>query len=96
MHPKKIILEVTEPFYNLIKSQDLEVEVIAPNTQPSQFDFYCPIMSLPLAFKTEISNVPNKCPYLLTNFDKNKIWEEKFKNSNQLHLGIMLVWESIT
>ena len=88
MHPKKIILEVTEPFYNLIRSQDLEVEVIAPNTQPSQFDFYCPIMSLPLAFKTEISNVPNKCPYLLTNFDKNKIWEEKFKNSNQLRVGL--------
>ena len=88
LHPKKIILEVTEPFYNLIRSQDLEVEVIAPNTQPSQFDFYCPIMSLPLAFKTEISNVPNKCPYLLTNFDKNKIWEEKFKNSNQLRVGL--------
>ncbi len=45
-------------------------------------------MSLPLAFKTEISNVPNKCPYLLTNFDKNKIWEEKFKNSNQLRVGL--------
>ena len=88
LHPKKIILEVTEPFYKLIKSQDLEVEVIGPNTQPSKFDFYSPIMSLPLAFKTEISNVPNKCPYLLTNFNKNKMWEEKFKNNNQLRVGL--------
>ena len=88
LHPKKIILEVTEPFYKLIKSQDLEVEVIGPNTQPSKFDFYSPIMSLPLAFKTEISNVPNKCPYLLTNFNKNKMWEEKFKNNNELRVGL--------
>jgi len=88
LHPKKIILEVTEPFYKLISSQDLGIEVIGPNIQPSKFDFYAPIMSLPLAFKTEISNVPNKCPYLLTNKNKNKIWEEKFKNSNHLRIGL--------
>ena len=88
LRPKKIILEVTKPFYKLISSQDNEIEVIGPNTKPSKFDFYTPIMSLPLAFKTEISNVPNKCPYLLTNFDKNKMWEEEFKNSNQLRVGL--------
>ena len=86
LHPKKIILEVTEPFYKLISAQDHEIEVIGPNIQPSKFDFYSPIMSLPLAFKTEISNVPNKCPYLLTNL--NKIWEVKFKKSNHLKIGL--------
>ena len=88
LNPKKIILEVTEPFYKLIHSQDHEIEVIGPNTQPPKFDFYCPIMSLPLAFKTEILNVPNKCPYLLTNPNKDKFWEEKFKNNNRLRIGL--------
>ena len=88
LYPKKIILEVTEPFYKLISNQDIEIEVIGPNIQPSKFDFYAPIMSLPLAFKTEISNVPNKCPYLLSDLNKNKIWEEKFKNSNHLKIGL--------
>jgi len=78
LHPKKIILEVTEPFYSIITSQDLEIEVIGPNAKPPEFDFYSPIMSLPLGFKTEISNIPNKCPYLQTNLNKNKVWEEKF------------------
>ena len=45
-------------------------------------------MSLPLAFKTEILNVPNKCPYLLTNPYKDKFWEEKFKNNNRLRIGL--------
>ena len=88
LNPKKIILEVTEPFYKLIYSQDLAIEVIGPNTQPPKFDFYSPIMSLPLAFKTEILNVPSKCPYLITNINKNKFWEEKFKNSSQLKVGL--------
>jgi len=88
LNPKKIILEVTEPFYKLICSQDHEIEVIGPNTQPPKFDFYCPIMSLPLAFKTEIWNVPNKCPYLLTNLTKDKFWEEKFKKNNHLRIGL--------
>jgi tetratricopeptide (TPR) repeat protein len=86
--PKKIILEVTEPFYKLIYFQDPEIEVIAPNTQPPAFDFYSPIMSLPLAFKTEISNIPNKYPYLITNLKKNKLWEKKLINSKHLRIGI--------
>ena len=88
LYPKKIILEVTEPFYNIITSQDLEIEVIGPNAQPPEFDFYSPIMSLPLGFKTEISNIPNKCPYLQTNLNKNKIWEEKFIDSNHMRIGL--------
>jgi len=88
LHPKKIILEVTEPFFKLITNQDLEIEVIGPKTQPPEFDFYSPIMSLPLGFKTEISNIPNKCPYLKTNLNKNKVWEEKFINSNHLKIGL--------
>jgi tetratricopeptide (TPR) repeat protein len=87
-HPKRIILEVTEPFYNMISEQDHEIEVIGPNVEPSEFDFYSPIMSLPLAFKTEISNIPNKCPYLETNLNKNKIWEEKFEKNNHLRVGL--------
>ena len=88
MQPKKIILEVTEPFYKLINIQDDEIEVIGPGIKPPKFDLYCPIMSLPLAFKTQISSIPNKYPYLLTDLTKNKIWRDKFKNGNQLKIGV--------
>ena len=88
MQPKKIILEVTEPFYKLINIQDDEIEVIGPGIKPPKFDLYCPIMSLPLAFKTQISSIPNKYPYLLKDLTKNKIWRDKFKNGNQLKIGV--------
>ena len=88
MKPKKIILETTEPFYKLINIQDDEIEVIGPGIKTPKFDLYCPIMSLPLAFKTQISSIPNKCPYLLTDLTKDKIWRNKFKNENQLKIGV--------
>ena len=86
--PKKIILEVTEPFYKLINIQDDKIEVIGPDMQTPKFDLYCPIMSLPLAFKTEISTIPKKCPYLFPDLAKVKIWEDKFKNNNILKIGV--------
>ena len=88
MKPKKIILETTEPFYKLINIQDDEIEVIGPGIKTPKFDLYCPIMSLPLAFKTQISSIPNKCPYLLTDLTNDKIWRNKFKNENQLKIGV--------
>jgi tetratricopeptide (TPR) repeat protein len=88
MKPKKIILETTEPFYKLINIQDDEIEVIGPDIKTPKFDLYCPIMSLPLAFKTLISSIPNKCPYLLTDLTKDKIWRNKFKNEDQLKIGV--------
>ena len=88
LHPKKIILEVTEAFYNLISIQDNEIEVIGPGMQTPLFDLCCPIMSLPLALKTEISNIPKKYPYLLTDLEKTKEWEAKFENSDRLKIGV--------
>ena len=88
MKPKKIILEVTEPFYELINNQDDEIDIVSEGSQISKFDLYCPIMSLPLAFKTEVSNVPNKTPYLITNLKKNEIWKRKLKKSNLFKIGL--------
>jgi len=88
LRPKKIILEVTEPFYKLINIQDDKIDVVGADMQTPKFDLYCPIMSLPLAFKTEISSIPKNCPYLFPNLAKTKIWEGKFKNSGGLKIGL--------
>ena len=88
LRPKKIILEVTEPFYKLINIQNNDIEVIGPDMQTPKFDLYCPIMSLPLALKTEISNIPNKSPYLFPDLEGSREWKGKFKKSKQLKIGV--------
>ena len=88
LQPKKIILEVTKVFYKLINIQDNKIEVISSDMQTPKFDLYCPIMSLPLALKTEVSNIPKKCPYLFPSFEKTKVWKGKLKSSGQLKIGL--------
>jgi len=87
MQPKKIILEVTKSFYRLVSSQDREINIIGPNNKIPKFDFYCPIMSLPHAFKTDILTIPNKCPYLFLNEIKTEKEKDNSKK-NKLKIGV--------
>ena len=87
MQPKKIILEVTKSFYRLVSSQDKEINIIGPNNKIPKFDFYCPIMSLPHAFKTDILTIPNKCPYLFLNEIKTEMEKDNSKK-NKLKIGV--------
>jgi len=86
LKPKKIILEVTEPFFKLISIQDKDIKVVHPKKGMPKFDFYCPIMSLPYAFKTNISNIPSKTPYLLLNSLKRI--KNKLNNNYKFKVGI--------
>lgn len=87
MQPKRIILEVTKSFYRLVSSQDKEINIIGPNNKIPKFDFYCPIMSLPHAFKTDILTIPNKCPYLFLNEIKTEMEKDNSKK-NKLKIGV--------
>ncbi|HEX4066335.1 MAG TPA: tetratricopeptide repeat protein [Acidobacteriaceae bacterium] len=54
------------------------------------FDWHCPLMSLPLAFKTSLDSIPNRVPYLT-------VPKEALQRLNDLHgtnreLRIGLVW----
>jgi len=55
------------------------------------FDFHCPIMSLPLAFRTTLETIPAPTSYLPTPAqDRRQIWEERLGPHDRLRVG--LVW----
>ncbi len=91
-----VILMVPEKLFGLLKSLPDINELILTNEQYTQFDFHCPLMSLPLAFKTNINTIPKKIPYLNT----NKVIVEKLKKelnysvaNNKTLVGIS--WKSV-
>lgn len=86
----QIILDTPTSLKELIKTIEINFEFI-DKLKDHSFDFYCSIMSLPFAFKTNIETIPNKTPYLLAEKNKEILWKEKIKNNTK---KIGLCWSS--
>ena len=56
------------------------------------FDFQCPLLSLPLALKTNLSNIPNAMRYINIDNHQNKILEWKTRLGPKLKSRVGLVW----
>ena len=84
----KVILETPGPLINLISGSSTEIKLIEAGQTSPQFDVQCPIMSLPLAFKTNLGNIPNTFPYLSTSDEKNTQWENLLGARTRKRIGI--------
>ncbi len=86
----KVILEV--PLDLMILCSTLKGQfMLVENRKPlPDFDYHCPIMSLPLAFKTTLETIPAQIPYLYVNEDKKQKWQEKLGKKTVTRIG--LVW----
>ncbi len=86
----KVIMSVQEPLRELLKQVSPTIQIIGPNEVPTDFDYYCPLLSLPLVFGTTLETIPATIPYLKSNAEKSLFWKEKLGVKNKLRVG--LVW----
>ena len=90
----KVVLEVREPLVLLISALQGNFTVIGKGNLLPHFDLHCPVMSLPLAFKTTVANIPSRVPYLNVDQHKQIEWQRKLGNKTKLRVG--LVWSGST
>jgi hypothetical protein len=84
----RVTLEVQTELHSIMSLID-GVEVVTKNKVHEVYDFHCPIMSLPYAFKTSLHNIPTH--EYLNNFsiDKNSVFSKRaHKKNNLLNIGI--------
>ena len=86
----RVILQVQRPLRLLMTSLQGVDQLLAEGDALPAFDFHCPLMSLPLAFKTELATVPAPVPYLKADPVKKLYWQEKLGTRHKLRVG--LVW----
>lgn len=86
----RVILEVQEPLFELLQNLKGVSQLIAKGHALPEFDFHCPLMSLPLAFKTEPSSIPSPSPYLVTKANKREEWIRRLGPTVKPRVG--LVW----
>jgi tetratricopeptide (TPR) repeat protein len=72
----KIICEVQPELHSLLSQLDA-VEVVAEGGPLPRFDLHCPLLSLPLAFETQVETIPAFVPYLAAPADRLDHWRDR-------------------
>ena len=86
----KVILEVPTSLINLLSDLDGVSQIIAYGDELPEFDFQCPLLSLPLAFKTELHSIPPVSQYITSDREKVTKWQTKLGKKIKPRVGI--VW----
>ena len=90
----KVILEVQRPLVKLLKNLEGVSHIIAKGDTVPAFDYQCPLLSLPLAFKTELNTIPPAAKNITSDNEKNSKWQSKLGGKSKPRVG--LVWSGST
>ena len=88
----KVILEVPQSLASLMQGLQAVSEFVIKGNSLPFFDYQCPLLSLPLAFRTTLATIPWKDPYLYA--DKNKALEWKHKLGEKRKKRVGIAWSS--
>jgi tetratricopeptide (TPR) repeat protein len=86
----RVILEVPKPLMSLLANLSGVAQLIEAGSPSPPFDYQCPLLSLPLAFKTTLSSIPTTIPYLKVDSGKSRLWKERLGERQKRKVG--LVW----
>jgi len=88
----RVVLEAPAPLVRLVASLDGPRTIVTQGEALLAFDVHCPMMSLPLAFGTDLSNIPNSIPYLRADEVHEHVWQERLAARGRAELRVGLVW----
>jgi tetratricopeptide (TPR) repeat protein len=86
----RVILEAPKSLLGLLDGLEGVDELIQKGKNLPAFDYHCPLLSLPLAFKTEVDSIPGRKPYLSVLPEKYSVWTERLGAKRKARVG--LVW----
>jgi tetratricopeptide (TPR) repeat protein len=86
----RVIMLVPKPLINLLQSLEGVDELVEIGQPVPAFDYHCPMLSLPLAFKTDLDNIPLSRGYLRADPLKSEAWGKRLGAKERLRVGV--VW----
>lgn len=89
-----VTLGVPAPLCRLMESLHPHVTVIDRTETPPPFDLHAPLMTLPLAFGTELATIPARVPYLAAPAERLPAWRARLGPARGARIG--LAWTGST
>ena len=84
----RVLLEIEKPLMSLMQSLLRRECIFEKGSCLPTFDYHCPLMSLPLAFRTTINNIPSNEPYLKPQKKRTKHWQNILHLKNKPLVGL--------
>lgn len=88
----RVVLEVPRPLARLIGGVAGVDQIVAEGEPRPNFDFHCPMLSLPLAFGTTLATIPADGPYLHADPEHVAAWRTRLAEQTDGLPRIGLVW----
>lgn len=87
----KVILQVQRPVLDFVSTlKGFDGRIVPRDEAVTDFDFHCPLLSLPLALKTTLSSLPGEIPYLGADPARVEEWRVRLGPASRPRVG--LVW----
>ncbi|MEY4717700.1 MAG: hypothetical protein RL563_318 [Pseudomonadota bacterium] len=84
----QIIFETYPTLIPLLSTLNCPMTIVPKGEALPEFDAYCPLMSMPMIFKTRVESIPSNIAYLKPDEAKVKFWHQKLGKKNRLRVGI--------
>jgi tetratricopeptide (TPR) repeat protein len=85
----RVLFAAPKELRTLMRGLDVEVQIVNRDSDTLLFDFHCDPMSLPLAFKTDITTIPSES-YISADQQKIAMWRRRLGDKTRPRIGV--VW----
>jgi Tfp pilus assembly protein PilF len=85
----KVIMAVQEPLRELLKQLSPTIQIINQDEVPNNFDYHCPLLSLPLAFRTTLETIPAQQSYLKADEQLRLAWAARLSPKTKPRIGLL-------
>ena len=83
----QVVLAVQKRLHRLLARTEGAWQVITDGGTVYDFRWHCPLLSLPLAFGTDLSTIPSKIPYVYADPSLVKAWDRRL-DGDMLRVGL--------
>jgi len=90
----RVVMSVQRPLVGLLTQLGPAIGVVGPREVPAEYDYRCPLLSLPLALRTTLATIPAEPCYLAADARLRAAWSARLAPKRRPRIGI--AWSGST